>query len=1137
MSYLISRLNHCPTADLDTDALLALIQDSTSTEYNTIQRKIHELHPKHSGQSNKGQPAERDDQQENNDNDSLVNVIMDSSAEVKNETSATSPQAKDIAEADAAIREALDQQDRSYLNNIMRRAVRRYSLIAMPLHNNPNKNSNNNNAEPQSLDIDPETVDWQVLLSKPCEERSTEDIDLIYTYIKHLRIQFLKSLAPELLHQLCKHFMLAIYEQGEDVFRQGDEGQHFYIILSGAVTIHLREEEEEVWNEIQNQMEKQFKKVSFHANKPILSRKPSTEIKQENHESQAGLGSGHNSRAASRPHTAKNRGKSGAVQSGAVISTSIQGPDNLSHLLSDPSYISTLRNTANSAQNVEHHHSEHERANHSSENKAHSGPSEPHSGVEQLDYAERHREWLRSLEKQRARAQFEQKTTEIMSLRSGNAFGEVALLAENCQRTATVSCTARSYLLRLDKASYLAALRDKQAQERNRKFNFIQTHPLFKRLSHEKQISLAIALKERNLPRNCIVVREGDTIYRDINETSGSTATNLSQIYFVASGELIIKKKLWPETINYSGEGPNQGESRARSEQLSLLLQLGRLDSDFSQIIELSRIEPGGYCNEEAFLHDLKAYNYTLTTGNSQTTLYTLNFSNFSRFIKGHNHQMLAELAKKREKLRKARIEQLVRDYLRSKTGQSHRNWPNQAPNSENSEPIDANSEQFAFSQANFANSPVIPTIFHKSLSPRKLKTQRTAREATKFHRIVTKPAFTGPKIAQKAAKIAAAQQRIGQNIRNLRSLAVSGPKSVENGEEVTSRGHFEPNFGSLESEEASEGDGEQLTAGEIENLLGIKQNPVYLASATSNRLPLSALSALSPLPPVNSAGAANLQPDSGQKMDENLPENSRNHEISLSPTELNASVENRAELGPLEVEFIAEKPRFGRRNSQLSIMLGLGTGGGYEEVRDPATGEIIRTDRKQLNSHATEDNAQDSFLPRTKQNQAFWPEEKLNSSDLVAPSAENLNNGSINGNNTSVLPRIEIPRMLSSTSPFIPDLPNSLKRSAILPYNSLHSGGGAYSLLPGALSPQKPKFVQTSANSAAEKAWRNYKWAAAQPNLIRLAQTARFAAPSKPAEMRQGNSMARFRRGSLRMDGQIIANQLAGNLTKFNHN
>jgi CRP-like cAMP-binding protein len=104
---------------------------------------------------------------------------------------------------------------------------------------------------------------------------------------------------------------------------------------------------------------------------------------------------------------------------------------------------------------------------------------------------------------------------EVMTIHTGNGFGEVALLQPTAKRSASIKTKEECEFLTIDKKTYELALKDKATQERNRRETFVRNHIFFRRLVNEKQNSLITSLKEKIYPRHSVIVRQGDEILKE----------------------------------------------------------------------------------------------------------------------------------------------------------------------------------------------------------------------------------------------------------------------------------------------------------------------------------------------------------------------------------------------------------------------------------------------------------------------------------------------------------------------------------------------------------------------------------------------------------------------------------------------
>ena len=66
-------------------------------------------------------------------------------------------------------------------------------------------------------------------------ERDEDDISLLGSMTQ--QVHFLQELEEEVRHECLRHLKYQCEDEGTTLFRQGDKGDSFYIILSGAVDV------------------------------------------------------------------------------------------------------------------------------------------------------------------------------------------------------------------------------------------------------------------------------------------------------------------------------------------------------------------------------------------------------------------------------------------------------------------------------------------------------------------------------------------------------------------------------------------------------------------------------------------------------------------------------------------------------------------------------------------------------------------------------------------------------------------------------------------------------------------------------------------------------------------------------------
>ncbi|WAR27359.1 KAPR-like protein [Mya arenaria] len=91
----------------------------------------------------------------------------------------------------------------------------------------------------------------------------------------------------------------------------------------------------------------------------------------------------------------------------------------------------------------------------------------------------------------------------------GKSFGEVALLKEDCIRTATVVADNETDLVVIDRALYNRSVRDVLEREYTQKNEFVDTNLLFKNWPARQKKLLVVALKKETAKYGSQVIRQG----------------------------------------------------------------------------------------------------------------------------------------------------------------------------------------------------------------------------------------------------------------------------------------------------------------------------------------------------------------------------------------------------------------------------------------------------------------------------------------------------------------------------------------------------------------------------------------------------------------------------------------------------
>ena len=95
---------------------------------------------------------------------------------------------------------------------------------------------------------------------------------------------------------------------------------------------------------------------------------------------------------------------------------------------------------------------------------------------------------------------------------SGIPFGEVALMSDDCIRTASIIAEEKTFLLVVDRTLYDRCVSSVLATEFREKQNFIQNNPLFKSWMPKYKKQLAMAMYKETWPYDSVLVRQGDPV-------------------------------------------------------------------------------------------------------------------------------------------------------------------------------------------------------------------------------------------------------------------------------------------------------------------------------------------------------------------------------------------------------------------------------------------------------------------------------------------------------------------------------------------------------------------------------------------------------------------------------------------------
>lgn len=439
-------------------------------------------------------------------------------------------------------------------------------------------------AEDDALDWS-DMYPWLEVLRKKGSDRTEKDISHLMKYVKKKvkNIVFLKSTSKSLLRHLCSTFALEEYEPGDIIFRQGDIGEKFYVILQGSVGIYIQKDAQtKQWENVVNSTRRQVAQRLINEkekamplkvqNKPAVEKAVST-VSEENSpamgmtgdESMLGLGNRPDETAASgslsmspqNPALPRSAGVGGTMHPAITIephlsslassSQSIDGSADLD--LQEYNPINPLKR----------------------ESVIQNGKIAPVS-TKDLDV------WITQSMKffnitnddilqDDTMVQLRQKETKIRdhekdgfltTLRKGQGFGEVALTMENCKRTATVAATEICCLMTVNRESFSKAMKDSDVDsgDMERRYKYVREENPFTFLETNTALSMRYYLHDVRFTAGQVVYMQNDPS---------------SSVFFIVQGEVMTKQYIQfsdevapvPVCINRLSNGSMFGEEEA----------------------------------------------------------------------------------------------------------------------------------------------------------------------------------------------------------------------------------------------------------------------------------------------------------------------------------------------------------------------------------------------------------------------------------------------------------------------------------------------------------------------------------------------------------------------------------------------
>ena len=316
------------------------------------------------------------------------------------------------------------------------------------------------------------------VLAKESWERDEKDVDLLYSFVK--KIKFFQELEENMSRDLCKMFKLEEYDEDEIVVRQGDEGDSFYIILYGSVSIWLEPKEDS-----------------------------------------AAEGSGEEQSEVSGERSASEVGSESESSSGSYSSSE---------------YSSSSEESSSSSEDEEDQ-SEVEEEKEKEEEKEEEEEEEVEATTAEAEGADTEEGGEEGEQKKEEGEEGEGEGEEegeeggrilLCTRGPGDSFGELSLL-KNQPRAATVQTDEPTFFVVIDKPNYDRTIKTRHQRKILDKVDFLCKLPVFHKCNISELAEFVCYLSEVEHPRNKIILGQGD---------------DASNVHFVVRGTVQIIKSV-----------------------------------------------------------------------------------------------------------------------------------------------------------------------------------------------------------------------------------------------------------------------------------------------------------------------------------------------------------------------------------------------------------------------------------------------------------------------------------------------------------------------------------------------------------------------------------------------------------------
>eukprot|EP00347_Sterkiella_histriomuscorum_P008621 403344394 len=380
------------------------------------------------------------------------------------------------------------------------------------------------------------------ILKKPPEFRNEKDLNNLAPVIKEIQFFKTRNIEGSHLNDICNELRYEYYQPGEFVFRQGDYGDRFYVILRGKVQVLINnpndKKKKKVVKKKMNPVYKHQKKVlqkdsSMSNHRPsLLQVSEDVEINKERRQSRLNSKDLFVSNPKSSLFSPKEKERQQSFNDSAQQNTlankqrdsilTAPTPKNLNNTsnvegnrvksaMSNQSALPSQRDTNNNKSVISNEENdtimeaEDSFTKNSLDDESTNAPKQ-----EEVDHLNEVNDEIENEQSEEDMDEFWLRYIEISQLQTGQSFGDLALI-EQKPRMASIRCLTETHFAVLSKKDFNKVLGVIEKKKYNEKVQFLRSLPFFSQLTKTSLGKLTYQFTDISTIRNQVLYKEGDS--------------------------------------------------------------------------------------------------------------------------------------------------------------------------------------------------------------------------------------------------------------------------------------------------------------------------------------------------------------------------------------------------------------------------------------------------------------------------------------------------------------------------------------------------------------------------------------------------------------------------------------------------